>query len=362
MATDNNFFTDVDWTKLQQQYVDAVSSFYSTPTQNAANPWQQAMEYWWQSVGGQVSDKNKPVFNSVMDQSRVFYSIAEQFASMLGDISQQSQGQNDWQDIVVSHMENMKSMFDQFQKNSHMPSLAPVMMWSSPMEMWNQVVSSALPGDSLNKLLDVPGIGLTGHLQEKTQKTIRLWNDYQLNNDEYNAAFAVLGKEALDMLAREIQARADSDNKITSLKEIYNMWVDANEEVFAEYAMTEEYAILYANLVNSLARFKKHYNEMMEDMLETMNLPTMQGVESIAKQQHVIKQELRDNRRDQAELQVAMDKLQSELAALKKSDVPAQKKKSSKKKAANKTSRAKPAPKKPSKKAVAKKQSARKSK
>ncbi len=140
------------------------------------------------------------------------------------------------------------------------------------------------------------------------------------------------------------------------------MWVDANEEVFAEYAMTEEYAILYANLVNSLARFKKHYNEMMDDMLETMNLPTMQGVESIAKQQHVIKQELRDNRRDQAELQVAMDKLQSELAAFKKSDVPAQKKKSSKKKAAIKTSRAKPAPKKSSKKAVAKKQSARKSK
>ncbi len=355
MATENNFFNDVDWTKLQQQYVDAVSSFYSTPTQKSSNPWQEAMEFWWQSVGGQLPDKNKTVFNSVLDQSKVFYSIANQFTSMLNDISKQPSGQDDWQGIMFSHLEKMKSMFDLFQQNSDLSSMVPGMMWASPMDMWNQVMSSMIPDESASKLLEIPGIGLTRDLQQKSQKTIRLWNDYQQNSNKYNATFAMLGKQALDKLGQDILVMAESDKKITSLKDLYNMWVDANEEMFAEYAQTEEYSKLYADLVNSLVRFKKHYNEMMDDVLKNLNLPTTQGMGSITKQQHDIKKELHHNRQAQEKLQSAMKKLQSELDEMNRTKkTTVQKKKTGKKATSKNNKMTKPLAKKPSNKATKK--------
>jgi class III poly(R)-hydroxyalkanoic acid synthase PhaE subunit len=355
MATENNIFTDVDWSKLQQQYMDAVSSFYSASDRKSTNPWQDAMELWWKSVGGQLPENNNQVFQSILDQSKVFYSISEQFASMLGDIAKQPQGSDDWQGVMNSHLGNLKSMFNKFQNGSPLTSMAPGMMWVSPMEMWNQAMSSVMPEDTMNKLLQVPGVGLTKDLQEKTQKTLRLWNDYQINSQRYNATFAMLGKEALDKLGQEILARAESDKKITSLKEIYNMWIDTNEEVFAEYAQTEEYSKLYAGLVNSLVKFKAHYNGLTDDMLKTFNIPTSEGLGSITKQQQAVKRQLRDSREAQLKLVSEMERLKSELAKLKGNDTSAQKKKTAKKVVAKKSSVKPTAGKTSSKKKAAKK-------
>ena len=200
MATDN-MYSNIDWAKLQQQYTDAVSAFYSNSNQKINNPlhnngWGQAMDYWWQSVAGQLPEDNKIMLETLMDQSRVYYSVSEQFTNLFSDIAKDAKGPDDWQKILFSHLENMKSMFDQFQSQSGMTSMAPGMMGMSPMNMWNQALSSIVPDETIDKLFQVPGVGLTKDLQEKTQKTMRLWNDYQLNNQKYNAAFAMLGKQA----------------------------------------------------------------------------------------------------------------------------------------------------------------------
>lgn len=321
MATDN-MYTNMDWAKLQQQYVDAVSAFYTNSNQKVNSPlhnngWGQAMDYWWQSVAGQLPDDNRVMLETLLDQSRVYYSVSEQFTNLFSDIAKDAKGPDDWQKILFSHLENMKSMFDQFQSQSGMTSMAPGMMGMSPMDMWNQALSSIVPDETIDKLFQIPGVGLTKDLQEKTQKTMRLWNDYQLNNQKYNAAFAMLGKQALDNLGEDILARAKSGKKISSLKEIYNMWTDANEDVFAEYAKTEKFSKLYAGQVNSLVKFKSHYNELSDDVLKSLNIPTSEGMGSIARQQNAIKKELRDNREAQAKLLDVLEKIRIDLEQLK---------------------------------------------
>lgn len=359
MATDN-MYSNIDWAKLQQQYTDAVSAFYSNSNQKINNPlnnngWGQAMDYWWQSVAGQLPEDNKVMLETLMDQSKVYYSISEQFTNLFSDIAKDAKGPDDWQKILFSHLENMKSMFDQFQSQSGMTSMAPGMMGMSPMNMWNQALSSIVPDETIDKLFQVPGVGLTKDLQEKTQKTMRLWNDYQLSNQKYNAAFAMLGKQALDNLGEDILAKAKSGEKISSLKEIYNMWIDANEDVFAEYAKTEEFSKLYAAQVNSLVKFKSHYNELNDELLKSLNIPTTKGMESIARQQNAIKKELRDNREDQAKLLESLEKIRIDIEQLKGNKSSVKKKTTSGNKKVQKKPQAKPAAKKSQPKPAAKK-------
>ena len=95
------------------------------------------------------------------------------------------------------------------------------------------------------------------------------------------------------------------------------MWIDANEDVFAEYAKTEEFSKLYAAQVNSLVKFKSHYNELNDDLLKSLNMPTAKGMESIARQQNAIKKELRDNREEQSKLLEGLEKIRVDIEQLK---------------------------------------------
>ena len=116
-------------------------------------------------------------------------------------------------------------------------------------------------------------------------------------------------------------SNSDPDQKTHKLKEIYNLWIDANEAVFAEYAQTEEYSLLYAGLVNSLVKFKGHFNELTDDILRAYNVPTSQGMAAIAKQQMEIKKELRETRDTQQKIIYGLEKLQTDLNPAKKKSV-----------------------------------------
>jgi class III poly(R)-hydroxyalkanoic acid synthase PhaE subunit len=166
------------------------------------------------------------------------------------------------------------------------------------------------------KFLSLPAMGINREVTIKLQNTLKHWNNYQKFSNRYREVFTGLGKEALDRLQDKILEKAEREEKISSLRAIYNMWIDANEEVFAEYVSSEDYSTLYANLVNSLIEFRKHSNILSDGMLTVLNVPTSSGVKSLTERQHHIKKELKETARMQRRTLDALEEIRNELKKL----------------------------------------------
>ena len=58
------------WTKMQQQALSAVGA--GTPPDN---PWQSALDHWWQAVSAGVPGMSRDFLEKVMDQGKSFFSL-----------------------------------------------------------------------------------------------------------------------------------------------------------------------------------------------------------------------------------------------------------------------------------------------
>jgi predicted flap endonuclease-1-like 5' DNA nuclease len=104
----------------------------------------------------------------------------------------------------------------------------------------------------------------------------------------------------------------EAGEHIKSLRALYDMWVDASEEAYAEFAMSDEYQVVYGDLVNALMRVRKDLNTIAEQQYHLMNIPTRSEIDTM---QHRQQEMRRDNRHLAHELQ----SLRAELEELRKS-------------------------------------------
>ena len=84
---------------------------------------------------------------------------------------------------------------------------------------------------------------------------------------------------------------AANDKVIHSLREIYDLWVDANEKAYADFVYTDEYSELYGRMTNSLMAVKKHNRNYIDEILASLNMPTRKGMNTMLKRQQEIRRE-----------------------------------------------------------------------
>jgi polyhydroxyalkanoate synthase subunit PhaE len=337
MEKNTNPFLNPDWLRLQQQYIDALSSLNPQQTgpgqyHSSEQGWNEALQHWQRSIEQFLPAEAKSLFDNILNQTRLYYSIADNFAMMLKDISAADRQTDDWRTIMASHLGKMKAQFDI--DDPHAKSQTQAASWFQPysLDAWNKAISAAsvLPEglfdnpvqDEIEKLQErltaIPGIGPSREFQDKIASAILLWKDYQHKSREYQSVLAQLGKLALDRLEQKILGMADSSKKISSLRQVYDLWIDSNEEVFSRFAFHEDHARLYGELVNSLMQYRHKCNEITDIILGAMNLPTGVGMTTVYKRQHQMGQALRDSIDIQQKMEDSFQQLQAELARLRR--------------------------------------------
>jgi class III poly(R)-hydroxyalkanoic acid synthase PhaE subunit len=107
--------------------------------------------------------------------------------------------------------------------------------------------------------------------------------------------------EALSKLEQRVRVARESDEGIASMRELYDLWVECGEEVYAGVTHSEEYAELLAQLGNATMRLRARQQKMLERLLEQFDLPT--------------RSELNTVHRQIRELRATIEALQAKLAA-----------------------------------------------
>ena len=180
-----------------------------------------------------------------------------------------------------------------------------------------------MPGDFLEDLkpenfervtdrfLSVPGVGYTRESQESLQTGIKLWNQYVKASNEFNNAMCNVGINALDAMRVKIIQMAEQGKEINSLREVYDLWVDCNEEAYARFVFSDEYSELNGKLTNALMAVKQHGRNVVDEVLGGMNMPTRRGINTMQKRQQ-------EMRREQKDANNKIENLQQEIKLLRK--------------------------------------------
>ena len=332
-------FQDFDWLEAQRNYMQAWASFCqgtdtnsnSTASKPGNIPWAQAMDFWWQSVKGACPDKSRDFFGKMVEQTRAFYQVSDQLTRFMSAVADINKATEDWQDKLAEHFTGLKSFFTR--QSEAVQSFNGIMgAWHlMPMDTLHRTISSAsfMPGDFLqnfkpdgmqgitDKFLSMPGVGYTRESQEQFQEGIRLWSEYQKTQQEHHNALCGVAVKALETMHERILAMAKIGKKIDSLREIYDLWVDCNEDAYAKLVFSEGYSKLYGRLVNSLMAVKQHGRNLVDETLTAMNMPTQRGLDTVKKRQQELRRELASIKATNEQGAGRMQRMESQLARLK---------------------------------------------
>lgn len=318
-----------DWLDLQRQYLEAwtaLGGFLTNGmngTRKRNNPLADPADQWWKMVAPALPEGAHDLVTKLAEQSRLYFFMGEQFINLLNNLKEFKKLSDDWQSVLNTQFEELKKLFvSSVSSNDAMHELYGA--WQLlPFDTLQRTLSSSsvMPGDFLEDLkpeniervtdrfLSIPGVGYTRESQEQIQKGIKLWNEYVKSSNEFNNAMCNVSINALDAMRMRIIEMSKRGEEINSLRAIYDLWVDCNEEAYARFVFSDEYSELNGKLTNALMAVKQHGRNIVDEGLGAMNMPTRRGINTMQKRQQ-------EMRREQKVAENQIENLQDEIVLL----------------------------------------------
>lgn len=339
MSNANDWTTS--WLNSQQNYwkawADMAQRGMKAP-EAPKNPLADGLTQWWQTVAPMAPPAGREVFDKLMEVSKGYYTMAERFMS--GAQAKPDGGMeaiNGWLDGMQKMWGDWSQMGSAFRPEGMFPHdqfKGLTTFWDLPMDTWNRLAANVMPmpGDftqafhpeggnpmhqQVNKFLSIPAVGYSRESQEQYQILAQRQMDYMAATQAYQMAFGKLGMESAKGFQAALQERVKEGKPISSLRELYDQWVEMSEAAYAEFVMTQEYQTLYGRLVNTLLALKHQMARMVDQTLEAMHMPTHAEISTLQCRQ----QELR---RDNLKLHKELKSMQAQLEALHQSMLQAQ--------------------------------------
>lgn len=314
---------DNDWFELQRKYWDGWSEMSRKAMGTEApqeNPWEGAMQHWWQAVSPAAPDAAKDFMEKMMSQGKVFYEVANAFTKGLdstGDSPLEA-----WNQLTKT-LDEMQRAFNGSLQDSDNAFHRMMGFWEMPLDNWQRLVSSMspIPGDflrnmphdqvrqNLDKVLSAPGLGYTREEQGQYQDLMRCAMDYQKALQEYMGFYGKVGVKSVTRMRGALESLGQQAQTIDSGRALYDSWVGCCEDVYAEEVITDDYARISGNLVNSQMALKNRMAVIVDENLGAMNMPTRSELRTL-------QDRLQETRRENKRLRRDLDALQKQVAGL----------------------------------------------
>lgn len=321
-----------DWLTAQQKYWDAWleltrQSLNGAPaSKQTPGTWSDGLLKWWEAVSPTAPPASQDLFGRLMGMSQSYVGMAEHLANS---------GQEEPTAVLDRWLDSMNAALRTVGEGANgstgPDARAARAFFDLPLDMWRRTTSSSvpLPGDflhaahvesaakigphitaQLDRLLAIPAVGHSREAQDQQRRLLRLMLDYSRVLQDYNAAFARVGLRAIETFRHKLHETTSSP-PIDSLRKLYDLWIDICEQVYAEYVMTDDYRTLYARLTNALIAVKQQGSVLVDEVLESMNMPSRRETNTMHQRMHEMR---RENRALRAEMQKLKDKMESSSA------------------------------------------------
>ena len=274
---------------LAQQYWSALTEAMRSAGGGARqqDPWQAAMQQWSQLAGGGQSR------NDAGDAIERFSAQARQWFGTMQQVAEQFAGKSaSAQDIAAAWKQAMGGGGNPF------ASLLSGMTGrgQSGFEDWYAQIAPMLHGGMFNGLsggnmlggmrqeamswLQTPAFGHNREQQERWQALIAAQLELQQKNDAYNALMLEVGRDAFDRFERKLAERSEPGRQLQSARALFDLWIDAAEEAYAQTALSQEFRHVSGALNNAQMRLRAAIQLEVEHMTGLFGMPTRTEIDS----------------------------------------------------------------------------------
>lgn len=146
--------------------------------------------------------------------------------------------------------------------------------WLQRLKPWLDAAgaSQALGGGGRDAF-SLPTFGLTREQQERWQHLGRAFAEYQGSQQGYQTLLMQASTSAFGIFERKLAAR-DPATPIETSRALFDLWIDAAEEAYADVALSPAFRKAYADMVGGQMRLRQAVQREVEQACRVLDLPT----------------------------------------------------------------------------------------
>lgn len=242
--------------------------------------WQDALSQWSriaQSMGGQrppdLADTVEATLGRFQQQAGDWYGRMQQLAGQYaGQAVDAGEIAARWKEMLESQGEGAwLEMFRGLQSpNMH------------GFDAWYEAVQPMLAGwrSEARGWLGLPTFGLAREHQERLQKLMQAQLDYQDTMAAHNAMLSKSAQAAYANFEKKLAEHEMPGLEITSARALFDLWIDAAEDAFADMALSPDYRETYGAMVNAQMRLRNDVQREIEQATGMLGMPTRTEIEA----------------------------------------------------------------------------------
>ena len=286
-----------DWQALHQQWWSSLlegAKQYTPPTGfNAADPLKGFGEWFGQQQGGQ----NNAAVERFLGGSKQFLEWVQGLSAQLAARGGIPGKVDDWSALFK------QSAGPMFEGNNPVLHLFQGFLFQGPGSEGARGLEQFMagmpnPADALKgemkRMLAMPVFGHTREQQERAQQLIVAGMAYQEAMAAYNAQMLRASKLSFEKLELKLAEHEEPGRQLASLRAVYDLWIDAAEDAYAEVALSAEFRSAYGNLVNRQMRMRQLMQAEVERQTAQFGMPTRTELNSVHQRMQQMRQRMRD--------------------------------------------------------------------
>ncbi|MFO7304170.1 MAG: poly(R)-hydroxyalkanoic acid synthase subunit PhaE [Gammaproteobacteria bacterium] len=137
-----------------------------------------------------------------------------------------------------------------------------------------------------------PPIGWAREHQLAWRELVDAQLAYRKCETDWLARLVAIHAQALDRLERVVRARAQENRPLEDVRELYDLWIECAEDVYAEVARSDEYAQLQGALINAAVQWRAKQQIVLERVLKQFDLPTRAELNSVHRELRALRRRL----------------------------------------------------------------------
>ena len=146
---------------------------------------------------------------------------------------------------------------------------------SAAAEAWLAPMQSQALG-----LLGIPPVGQLREHQQRLQQLARDQAELQQAGMRYAALLQEASERAFGVFEKKLAERAQPGRQLESARQLYDLWIDAAEESYAEMALTPRFGEAFGALVNAQMKVRQGVQQQVERSAAEFGMPTRRELDS----------------------------------------------------------------------------------
>ena len=237
------------------------------PGSDAPQDWRKAVDWWSQLLPTQAAPQAQEAIDRFRNQAGDWFGTMQEVAAQFaGRDTSANEVSDAWRKAVQGQGEQLMQWTLGSLRGGSQVGFDPWLQEAAQTwEKWRQENAS---------WLDMPAFGLNRNHQARLQKLARAQQDYQAQSQAYGKQLKGAVEQAFTRFASKLREHESSGSQLTSARALFDLWIEAAEESYADVALSDQFRQVYGGFANAHMRMRAALQEQVEELSQRFGMPT----------------------------------------------------------------------------------------